>query len=48
MSLSVQHPGEDDIIIIIQKHTTSVNDKCHNLPYYVARTQRRKRYVKLR
>ena len=48
MSLSVQHPGKDDIIIIIQKHTTSVNDKYHNLPYYVAKIQRRKRYVKLR
>ena len=36
------------IIIIVRKHTTSVNDKFHELPYYVARKQRRKRYVKLR
>ena len=35
------------IIIIVRKHTTSVNDKFHELPYYVAR-KRRKRYVKLR
>ena len=48
MSLSVQHPDKDDIIIIIRKHTTPVNDKYHELPYYVARMQRHKRYVKLR
>ena len=48
MSLSVQHPGKDDIIIIIQKHTTPVNDIYHGLPYYLARIQRRKRHVKLR
>ena len=36
------------IIIIVRKHTTSVNYKFHELPYYVARKQRRKRYVKLR
>ena len=45
MSLSVH--GEDDIIIIVRKHTTPANDN-HNLPYYIARIQRRKRYVKLR
>ena len=48
MSLSVQHPDKDDIIIIIRKHTTPVNDKYHELPYYVARMQRHKRYVQLR
>ena len=48
MSLSVQHPGKDEITIIIQKHATSANYKYHNLPYYFARIQRRKRYVKLR
>ena len=40
--------GKDNIIIIVRKHTTSANDKYHDLPYYVARIQRRKRYVKLR
>ena len=40
--------GEDNIIIIIRKYTTSANDKYHDLPYYVGRIQRRKRYVKLR
>ena len=48
MSLSVQHPGKDDIIIILQKHTTPANDKFHDLPYYGARIQQRTRYVKLR
>ena len=41
-------PGKDNIIIILQKHTTSANDKFHDLPYYNARIQRCKRYVKLR
>ena len=41
--------GKDNIIIIIVwKHTMSSNDKYHDLPYYVARIQRRKRYVQLR
>ena len=40
-------PGKDNIIIIVCKHTTPANDKSHDLPYYVARIQRRKRYVKL-
>ena len=48
MSLSVHHPNKDDIIIIIRKHTTSANDKYHDLLYYVARIQRRKRYAKLK
>ena len=48
MSLSVQHPGKDNIIIIVRKHTTSAKDKYHDLPYYVTRIQRRERYVKLR
>ena len=48
MSLSVQHPDKDDMIIIIRKHTTSANDKYHDLPYYIARIQRLKRCVKLR
>ena len=43
-----RNPGKDNIIIIVQKHTTSTNDKHLDLPYYVARMQRRKRYVKLR
>ena len=43
-----RNPGKDNIIIIVRKHTTSANDKYHDLPYYIARIQRRKRYVKLR
>ena len=48
---SVPHaksPGKDNIIIIVRKHTTPANDKFHDLPYYIARLQRYKRYVKLR
>ena len=41
-------PSKDNIVIIVRKHTTPENDKYHNLPYYIARIQRRKRYVKLR
>ena len=40
-------PGKDNIIIIVRKHTTPANDKFHDLPYYVARIQRRKKYIKL-
>ena len=40
--------GKDNIIIIVRKHITPATDKFHDLPYYVARIQRRKRYVKLR
>ena len=40
--------GKDNIIITVSKHTTSTNDKYHDLPYYVSRIQRRKRYVRLR
>ena len=40
--------GKDNIFIIVWKRTGSANDKFHDLPYYVARVQRRKRYVKLR
>ena len=40
-------PGKENIIIV-RKHTTSANDKLHDLPYYVARIQRRKRCVELR
>ena len=40
--------GKDNIIIIVGKHTTPASDKYHDLPYYVARIQRHKRYVKLR
>ena len=43
-----KNPDKDNIIIIIRKHTTPANDRFHDLPYYVARIQRRKRYVKLR
>ena len=42
-------PGKDNIIIIVRKHLSiPVNDKFHELPYYVARMQRRKSCVKLR
>ena len=41
-----KNPGKNNIIIIVWKHTPSVNDKFLDL--YVARIQRRKRYVKLR
>ena len=44
----VRDPGKDNIIIIVRKHTKPVNDKFHGLPYYIARIQRRKIYVKLR
>ena len=40
--------GKDSIIIIARKHTTSPNDKYHDLPYYVSRIQRPKMCVKLR
>ena len=43
-----KNPGKDNIVIIVRKHTTPANDKYDGLPYYVARIQRRKRYVKLR
>ena len=43
-----KNPGKDNIIIIVRKHTTSAKDKFHDPPYYVARIQQRKRYVKLR
>ena len=36
--------GKDNIIIV-RKHTMPASDKFHDLPYYVARVQRRKRYV---
>ena len=41
-------PGKDNIIIIVWEHTISSNDKFHDLPYYIARIQRPKKYVKLR
>ena len=44
----VRDLGKDKIIIIVRKHTTPANDKFHDLPYYVARIQLPKRYVKLR
>ena len=44
----VRNPSKDNLIIIVRKHTAPANDKFHDLPYYVARMQGRKRYVKLR
>ena len=43
-----KYTGKDNIIIIVRKRTKPVNDKFHDLPYYVARIYRRKRYVKPR
>ena len=48
MFLMQKNPGKDNIIIIVGKHTAPANDKFHALPYYIARIQWRKRYVKLR
>ena len=44
----VRDPSKENIIIIVRKHTTPANDRYHDLPYYVVRIQRRRRYVKLR
>ena len=44
----VRDPGKDRITIIVWKHTGPANDKFYDLPYYVTRIQRSKRYVKLR
>ena len=44
----MRDPGKENTIIIVKKHITPVNDKYHDLPYYIARIQRRKSYVKLR
>ena len=41
-------PGLDNIVIIVRKHTTSEEHLYFHLPNYIARIQRRKRYVKLR
>ena len=41
-------PGKGNIVIIVRKHTTSANDKYHDLPYYIARIKRLKRFVKIR
>ena len=41
-------PGKDNIIIIARKHTMPAKDKFHDLQYYIARIQQRKRYVRLR
>ena len=42
----VRDPGKDNIIIILRKNTTPA--MFHDLPYYIARIQQRKRYIKLR
>ena len=34
------NPGKDNIIIIVEKHTTSATDMYHDLPYYVSRIKR--------
>ena len=40
--------SKDNIIIVVRKHATPANGKYNDLPYYVARIQQHKRYVKLR
>ena len=40
MSLSVQHPRKDNIVMIIGKNTTPEEDKFYEYPYYIARIQR--------
>ena len=42
----VRDPGKDNIIIILRKNTTPA--MFHDLPYYIARIEQRKRYIKLR
>ena len=44
----VRDHGKYSIVIIVRKHTTSTSDKYLDLPYFVSRIQRCKRYVKLR
>ena len=34
-------PGKDNIVMIIEKNTTSEQDEFYEYPYYVARIQRR-------
>ena len=46
--LHAKNPGENNVLIIVQKHAISANNKYHHLPYYVTRMQKRKRNVKLR
>ena len=41
MSLPVQHPGKDNIVMIIEKNTTPEEDELYEYPYYIARIQRR-------
>ena len=40
-----KNPGKNNIIIIVRKHATSVNDTFHDFPYYVTRIRRCKSYV---
>ena len=40
MSLSVQHPRKNNIVMIIGKNTTPEEDKFYEYPYYIARIQR--------
>ena len=39
MSLSVQHPVKDNIVITIEKNTTPEEDEFYEYPYYIARIQ---------
>ena len=40
MSLSVQHPGKDNIVMVTEKNTTPEEDEIYEYPYYIARIQR--------
>ena len=40
MSFSVQHPGKDNIVMIIEKNTTPEEDEFYEYRYYIARIQR--------
>ena len=42
-----KNPKKDNIVIIIRKHSTVENDIYHKYPYYIARIQKQKRYIKL-
>ena len=53
MSPSVQHPGKDNTVMIIEKNTTPEEDEFYEYPYYIARIQRqfintKKRWFKAR
>ena len=40
MSLSVQHPGKENIAMIIEKNTSPEEDELYEYPYYIVKIQR--------